>query len=106
ALVYTDRERPVMYAANAAAWVLPALIGPAVAGVVTDAVGWRWVFLGLVPLALIGLALLVTVVRELGPHTADAGARRAGILPAALAVLGVTTVTWAAQHPSLASLAY
>ena len=106
ALVYNDRERPVMYAANAAAWILPALVGPAVAGVVTDTLGWRWVFLGLVPVALIAVGLLVSVTRGLGPHTADDGARRAGILPAVLAVLGVATVTWAAQHPSLAALAY
>ncbi|OLT42356.1 hypothetical protein BJF85_23160 [Saccharomonospora sp. CUA-673] len=48
ALVFTDRERPVVYAANAAAWVLPAVVGPPIAGFVTDAwggggssTGWR-----------------------------------------------------------------
>jgi MFS family permease len=40
ALVFSDRERPVVYAANAAAWVLPAVLGPTVSGLVTVTVGW------------------------------------------------------------------
>ncbi|HWD05661.1 MAG TPA: MFS transporter [Amycolatopsis sp.] len=100
ALTFTDRERPVIYAANAAAWVLPAVLGPSIAGVVTVSVGWRWVFLGLVPLVTIGVALLVIVVRRLPHHVAEPSARRAGVLPAVAAALGVAALTWAAQHPS------
>ncbi|HKS47214.1 MAG TPA: MFS transporter [Amycolatopsis sp.] len=106
ALVFTDRERPVMYAANAAAWILPAVAGPFVAGLVTERLGWRWVFLGLVPLALLGLGLLVPVARRLGPRRRTDGRRRAGVLVAAAAALGVTALTWAAQHPSASAVAY
>ena len=78
ALTFTDQERPVIYAANAAAWVLPAVIGPSLAGVVTVSIGWRWVFLGLVPLVVVGVAMLVVVVRRLPaycrPPAADARA--------------------------------
>ncbi|GAB3564398.1 MFS transporter [Amycolatopsis endophytica] len=105
ALVYTDRERPVMYAANAAAWVLPAVVGPTVAGLVTEHLGWRWVFLGLAPLTVVGLAMLVQVARRL-THVPGEQQRRAGIVVALAAAFGVAALTWAAQHPSPAALAY
>ncbi|MFJ7218409.1 MFS transporter [Amycolatopsis sp. NPDC098790] len=106
ALTFTDQERPVIYAANAAAWVLPAVIGPSLAGVVTVGIGWRWVFLGLVPLVVIGVAMLVVVVRRLPAHLPSAGGRRAGVVQAIIAALGVAALTWAAQHQSLLALVY
>ncbi|GAA4668363.1 MULTISPECIES: MFS transporter [Amycolatopsis] len=106
ALVYTDRERPVMYAANAAAWILPAVVGPSVAGLVTERFGWRWVFLGLVPLAVLGLLLLVPVARRLGPPEPGEQQRRAGVPAAIAAAVGVAALTWAAQHPSFLALGY
>ncbi|WP_091672311.1 MFS transporter [Amycolatopsis marina] len=107
ALIYTDRERPVVYAANAAAWVLPAVLGPPIAGLLTEHVGWRWVFLGLTPFVLLGAGLLVVVVRRLGPPPAESqGTRRAGVLAALAAAAGVTALTWAAQHPSPEALGY
>ncbi|WP_432850980.1 MFS transporter [Amycolatopsis sp. CA-161197] len=106
ALTFTDRERPVIYAANAAAWVLPAVIGPSVAGLITVSIGWRWVFLGLVPLVAVSVALLVVVVRGLPDHVPAAEARRAGVVPAVVAALGVAALTWAAQHPSPLALVY
>lgn len=105
ALVYTDRERPMMYAANSAAWVLPAVIGPTVAGLVTEHLGWRWVFLGLAPLAVVGLVMLIPVARRLG-HVPGARQRRAGIVAALAAAIGIAALTWAAQPPSPAALGY
>jgi MFS family permease len=46
---YPDAQRPRLMALLSSAWVTPALVGPALAGAVAEAVGWRWVFLGLVP---------------------------------------------------------
>jgi len=45
----TDRQ-PSMYAYLSAGWVLPSLIAPAIAGTITDQLGWRWVFWLLLPL--------------------------------------------------------
>lgn len=106
ALTFTDQERPVIYAANAAAWVLPAVIGPFLAGVVTVGIGWRWVFLGLVPLVVVGVVMLVVVVRRLPAHSPSVGGRRAGVVQAVIAALGVAALTWAAQHQSFLALAY
>ncbi|MBK1786902.1 MFS transporter [Prauserella cavernicola] len=106
AAVYTDRERPVVYGANAAAWVLPAVVGPFVAGLLTETIGWRWVFLGLVPLVFVAQALLLPVVRGLGKAPVAAPVRRAGVGAAVAAATGVAALTWAAQHPSPLALAY
>jgi MFS family permease len=106
ALTYTDRERPVIYAANAAAWVLPAVIGPFVAGILTESVGWRWVFLGLIPLVFLGFALLVLVVRRLPAHVRGEPGRRSGVFAAVAAALGIAALTWAAQHPSALAIGY
>ncbi|MGW4061272.1 MFS transporter [Amycolatopsis sp. NPDC004747] len=106
ALTFTDHERPVIYAANAAAWVLPAVIGPSVAGVVTVSVSWRWVFLGLVPFVAVGVLMLVVVVRRLPTHEPATGGRRANVPQAIIAALGVAALTWAAQHQSLVALGY
>ncbi|MFB9378672.1 MFS transporter [Kineococcus gynurae] len=58
---YPDALRPQIFGYLSAAWVLPAVIGPAVAGWVTAWAGWRWVFGGVVPLA--AVAALVVLPR-------------------------------------------
>ncbi len=54
-----DRLRPRMFATLSTAWVLPGVLGPAIAGVVGEVLGWRYVFLGLLPL--IAAAGLLTI---------------------------------------------
>jgi MFS family permease len=49
------------------AWIAPGLVGPALAGMVADHVGWRWVFLALAPMMVAGGALAVPALRSLGP---------------------------------------
>ena len=46
---YPEAAKPRMLAVLSSAWVVPGLIGPALAGLISDFAGWRWVFLGLVP---------------------------------------------------------
>ncbi|HEY0602248.1 MAG TPA: MFS transporter [Herpetosiphonaceae bacterium] len=46
---YPSELKPQMLAVLSSAWVIPGLIGPGLAAVVAEIVGWRWVFLGLVP---------------------------------------------------------
>ena len=48
--------RPRMFATLSTAWILPGVIGPVLAGLVGETLGWRYVFLGLLPfIALAGV---------------------------------------------------
>ena len=61
---YPDHARPRMFAVLSTAWVVPGLVGPAIAALVATAVGWRWVFLGLIPLVVAAGALVVLALRN------------------------------------------
>lgn len=56
---YPDSARPKAMAMMSTAWVLPGLVGPAIAGLIADHVGWRWVFLGIAPLPVLALVLVL-----------------------------------------------
>ncbi len=67
ARAYPSSVTPRMIALVSSAWVVPGLVGPALAGWVTDVLDWRWVFLGIVPPVLaMGLAVYPQLAR-LGP---------------------------------------
>ena len=72
-----ERLRPQMFATLSTAWVLPGVMGPAIAGLVGETLGWRWVFLGLLPL--IGAAALISypALRHIGAPEADAASEEA-----------------------------
>ena len=63
--VYPDSLTPKVFAAMSTAWVFPSLVGPVLSGVLAQHVNWRWVFLGLLPFALVGCALMAPVLRSL-----------------------------------------
>lgn len=44
--LYPGILHPRVFAAFSSAWVLPSIVGPLVAGLLTEYVSWRWVFLG------------------------------------------------------------
>ena len=71
AQVYDEADRPRILGAYAAAWVLPGIVGPLLAGTVTDLVGWRWVFLGLVGVSVVSALLLVPTLVALGNAPVD-----------------------------------
>lgn len=50
ARVYPEHLRPKIFAAFSAAWVLPALVGPTISGLIVEHLGWRWVFLAVAAL--------------------------------------------------------
>ena len=67
-----EHLRPQMFATLSTAWVLPGVLGPALAGIIGEAVGWRWVFLGLLPLIVVSSAIAFPAVRRIGPDPSDA----------------------------------
>ena len=95
---YPERLRPTVFGAISAAWVIPSLVGPVVAGALAEGPGWRWVFLGLVPLVAGAVASLVPTLRRLH-RPADPALPRPGRRVAAVATaLGVAAVQWSLQE--------
>ncbi|MGI5288754.1 MFS transporter [Nonomuraea polychroma] len=84
ARVYPGALHPKVFALFSAAWVVPSMVGPAIAGFVAENADWRWIFLG-VSLIVVPSALLLwrgttgrdlrvgTAGRELGDGTAEPG---------------------------------
>lgn len=109
ARVYPEDLRPKIFAAMAGAWVVPSLVGPSVGGLVAQHLGWRWVFLGLVPLVVPAALALAPTLRG----TRTRGAMPRGRMLAAVALsAGAATLLWGLDHrwyvalPGLAGLAY
>ncbi|HEX5500011.1 MAG TPA: MFS transporter, partial [Thermomicrobiales bacterium] len=87
---YPPSAKPRMIAYLSTAWVVPGLIGPGIAGLIGETVGWRWVFLGLIPLPLAAMMLALPALRPIpgGVVGEDSRARlRAAVLLAAGAAL-------------------
>jgi MFS family permease len=66
ARVYPAALHGRVFAAFSAAWVIPSLIGPFLAGAVTEYLHWRWVFLGVAALTVVAFLLVLT--RLVGRH--------------------------------------
>ncbi len=49
-------------------WVGAAIVGPAIGGLITQAISWRWTFYVNLPIGLVGLALLLFAYRDEGEH--------------------------------------
>lgn len=72
---FSERSRARLFALLSSAWVLPGLVGPAVSGLVAEHVGWRWVFLGVLPLVAVNAVLTAPPLARLGPPPLAAEAR-------------------------------
>lgn len=68
ARVYVPATRPRVFAVLSAAWVLPAIVGPGLTGLIAETAGWRWVFYGIVPLVVPALVMLLPALR-IGGHS-------------------------------------
>lgn len=99
-------ERPRMFAILSTAWVVPGLIGPLIAERIAEGIGWRWVFLGLVPLVAFAGVFVLPAIFRIGPVEGAADTARARFLRrrlveatrvaagAAIVVAGFTTSRW------------
>lgn len=67
ARAYAPSAAPRMIALTSSAWIVPGLVGPALAGAVSDAIGWRWVFLAIVPAVVVMGVVVSPQLRQLGP---------------------------------------
>lgn len=106
---YPPAARPRMFALLSTAWVVPSLVGPAAAALVGEHFGWRWVFLGLVPLvALCGIGVMGSVARITAPAAADRPpGEGAGLRDALILTFGAGLALWGLERsqPVLAVVA-
>ncbi len=101
---YPPALRPRLFGALSTAWVVPALVGPLIAGLVTTHATWRLVFLGLLPLVAVGLGFLIPAARRFpvpDGTPAPAPARRWWAL---LAGLGIGVLQYAGQRRDVLAL--
>ncbi len=90
---YHESLRPRMFAVLSSVWVLPGLVGPALAGAIAEYASWRLVFLGLLPILAVSTALTVPGLRALGrPESPLPGERR---VPRAIVLAGGTAMALA-----------
>ncbi|WP_433613893.1 MFS transporter [Dactylosporangium sp. CA-139114] len=73
---YPTAEHPRVFSLMSAAWVLPAVAGPAVAGLIVQFVGWRWVFLLVVLAAAPAMAVVWPRIRGIAGGSGAAGPSR------------------------------
>ena len=117
---FAESERPRVFAWMSTAWVVPSMVGPSAAGALAQSIGWRAVFLGLIPVVIGVGALAIGPIARLGDPAgkpdatpaaaADAAADAAGsasrtVRLAVVAVVGTGLALGALQIEQLPVLA-
>lgn len=105
AAVYPASARPKVFGWVSAAWVLPSVLGPPLAGWLATDVTWRAVFLGVPPLVLLVVGGMVPHLGRLARPSAGAREhrtparehRRRAVLGVGLAG-GATVLQWGSVH--------
>jgi len=69
ARVYPAALHGRVFAAFSAAWVVPSIVGPVLAGAVADYLHWRWVFLGVAALTAVAFTVVYLRLRGLPLRT-------------------------------------
>src|SRR6478672_1516086 len=91
--VYPQRLHTAILAGFSAAWVVPSIAGPFVAGLITQTIGWRWVF-GLALVVLVAAAVLLgRILAGLRQEVVDVPWRTRSIAASVVLALGVVALT-------------
>ena len=106
ARLYPSQLHGRIFAAFAAAWVVPAMIGPFLAGAVAEFLDWRWAFLGVAVLTAIAFSMIAIRLRTLdlggGNAASVKGLGRRLLLAGVVAVAAVGVGLTADAPPTLA----
>nr|WP_272924020.1 MFS transporter [Streptomyces sp. SID3343] len=96
---YPSDLRPRVFSAFSAAWVLPSIVGPPVSGLVTDHLGWRWVFLAIPVLVALPIAMMMPQIKRMkGESVPGARMNRRRIGAAVGASVGAGMLQYGGQH--------
>lgn len=91
---------PKMFAMFAGAWVVPGLVGPALAAFLTQSLGWRSVFLVVAAAVPLAAAMILPALRRVGSGTGEE-LRWGSMRWALLASAGALTLHGASQQAGL-----
>jgi EmrB/QacA subfamily drug resistance transporter len=98
--IFEPRQRAKMQGLFSSVWGVSAIVGPALGGVITGTVGWRWVFYINVPVGLVAGILIGAVLHEHVEHRkhrldlVGAASLTFGVALLLLAVSEGSTVGW------------
>ena len=95
---FPEDRQATMYAYLSAGWVIPSLLAPVIAGVVVDRAGWRWVFIGIIPIAIFVALLTARAMAHLAPSEAIIERRPSRLPKAFQAAVGVGIVAVGLQN--------
>ncbi len=96
--VYPERLHTAILAGFSAAWVVPAMVGPFIAGLITQTLGWRWVF-GLSLVVLVAAAMLLArILPGLAQDVVDVPWRRRALTCSVVLAVGVLALNAAAEN--------
>lgn len=89
--------RPRAFSYQSTAWLMPALVGPFVAGAVAEHLSWRWLFFGLLAFVPLPMALVLPRIRHLSLEPVEGRPRPHRALPAGAVAIGVASLQYAGQ---------
>lgn len=99
---YPSALRPRVFSAFSAAWVLPSIVGPPVSGLVTDHLGWRWVFLAIPVLVALPIVMMLPQLKRMASEPdPEARMNRRRIGAAVGASVGAGMLQYGGQHLSV-----
>ncbi|MCW2800153.1 MAG: transporter [Aeromicrobium sp.] len=99
--VFPVHLRPRVFTVMTSAWVLPALVGPLIAGGIEALWGWRWVFLAVPVIAIGSLSLIWNALEGLDGDAESVGSQHSQRRRAAwsgLAAIGVLAISISGQR--------
>ncbi|MFT4157809.1 MAG: MFS transporter [Microbacterium sp.] len=103
ARIYPQHLHGRVFAAFAAAWVVPSMIGPFLGGAVAEHVDWRWTFLGVAVLTAITFLVIALPLRGLELSGGEPQNRRtvlARLLLAVIVAAAAVVIGFTAEMPS------
>lgn len=105
ARAFNEKQRARLMTWFSAFWMLPAFVGPPLAGWIVQISSWHWVFWSVLPVMAIGGLLVLPPLRtiELAPQEPNELKKRLMAL-AALVAVGLALIQWAGQRLDLFSI--
>ena len=88
--LFAPLDRPRIVGLFTGTYGLSSIVGPLLGGIITDSIGWRWVFMVNLPLGLVALGLVLATYPDDRPQLVGGG-RTAVDLPGAALLVGAAT---------------